>query len=215
MDWIHQFQLFLFDFDGLLVDTERLHFQAYIDMMKTQGFSLSWSFPRYCSVAHLHATALKEALYAEFPTLSPNWDLLYAQKKKNYLALISSGKAELLPGAEKLLQALRSSNVRHCVVTNSFREQTDIIASHLPALQTIPLWITRENYQKQKPDPEPYLTAIHQLGRPGDRIIGFEDTIRGLSALQGTSATPVLIGPCAHPAPPGILHFPSLEEIKF
>lgn len=71
---------------------------------------------------------------------------------------------------------------------------------------------------KPKPDPECYLRAIALCAQPGDRIIGFEDSLRGLQALQQTSALPVLICPAHHPlidlATQGrVLYFESFEAI--
>jgi beta-phosphoglucomutase len=218
MKWISDFQLFLFDFDGLLVNTEHLHYQAYIDMMAEQGFVLDWSFSRYCKVAHINATALKEALYESFPTLSLDWPPLYEKKKKAFLNLVKAGKVELMPGVADLLKALDAAGIRRCVATNSFLEQIELIKSQIPVLQTIPHWITREDYKRQKPDPDSYLKAIELFGKPGDRIVGFEDSIRGLQALCGTPALPVLIclndNPLLDQAPAGTLHYESFPEIE-
>ena len=84
MRWIHQFQLFLFDFDGLLVNTEELHFLAYKKMCSNRGFNFDWSFERYCESANYIADLLKHELYEKFPLLyemEPSWDVLYAEKK--------------------------------------------------------------------------------------------------------------------------------------
>jgi HAD superfamily hydrolase (TIGR01509 family) len=218
MKWIRQFQLFLFDFDGLLVNTEHLHYQAYVNMLARRGRTLDWNFAEFCSLAHLNDTALREAIYTAFPDLEPNWDLLYEEKKQAYLNLLLSGKVELMPGVERLLKELATAGIRRCVATNSLLEQTRLISAQLPILQTIPAWITREDYTKSKPDPECYLRAIELVGQPGDRIIGFEDSIRGLRALQETPALPVLICPSHHPllelASQGrMLHFESFEAI--
>lgn len=199
MDWIHKFQLFLFDFDGLLVNTERLHYQAYINMLRGRGCDIDWSFSKFCTLAHLNASALKDQIYAEFPLLDPDWGVLYAEKKQIYFSLLESGKVELMPGVEILLQKLSEAGIQRCVVTNSLLEQIQIIRSGLPVLNTIPHWITREDYEKPKPNPECYLRAIELYGKERDRIIGFEDSIRGLSALQQTPALSVLICPSDHP----------------
>ncbi|MBS0626080.1 MAG: HAD family phosphatase [Verrucomicrobia bacterium] len=218
MKWIDDFQLFLFDFDGLLVNTEHLHFQAYVDMMAGQGFVLNWSFAQFCEVAHLNSTALREALYAQFPGLDPNWEPLYAKKKRLYLELLASGKVELMPGAAELLKALEKKGIRRCVATNSFLEQIELIRSQVPILKSVPHWITRELYSKAKPDPECYLKAIQLYGKVGDRIIGFEDSVRGIQALRQTPALPVLICSSHHPllemATEGAVHFESLDEIS-
>src|SRR5438034_1331570 len=104
MHWIRHFQLFLFDFDGLLVNTEHLHYQAYVDMLARHDCHVHWSFTQYCSLAHLSAEAIRDQIYAEFPDL-PDWKLLYAEKKQLYLELLSSGRVELMPGVQELLEA--------------------------------------------------------------------------------------------------------------
>lgn len=219
MQWIHNFQLFLFDFDGLLVNTEHLHYQAYVNMLARRGHRLDWSFGRFCEVAHLNAEALKEALYTQFPDLEPNWNQLYSEKKKLYYELISSGKVELMPGAEDLLKVLEEAKIRRCVVTNSLFEQIALIRSELPILQTVPKWITREDYAKPKPHPEGYLRAIELYGQTGDRIIGFEDSLRGIQALKQTPALPILVCPAHHPLLElateggGVLHFETLSRV--
>lgn len=218
MKWIYDFQLFLFDFDGLLVDTETLHYQAYINAAAQRGYVLDWSFLRFCQIAHLNAEALKDTLCFQFPDLALDWTQFYSEKKKIYFELVSGGQVKLMPGVEKLLEALAKADIPRCTVTNSFREQTLLICSQLPVLQTIPKWITREDYEKPKPDSECYLKAIQLYGQPGDRIIGFEDSVRGLQALRGTPALPVLICSASHPlleiATMGdVHHFESFETL--
>ena len=217
MKWIRDFDFFLFDFDGLLVNTEHLHYTAYVNMMEGRGYKLDWSFAKYCQAAHLNSTAIREGIYSDFPDLDPDWQTLYNEKKKIYFDLIGTGKVELMPGAEKLLLELEREKKRRAVVTNSFLSQVQLIRSQLKVLNTIFHWVTREDYEKPKPSPEGYLRAIELYGKPGDRIIGFEDSIRGLQALKGTSALPVLICNSHHPLlemlSEGALHFESIEKI--
>ncbi len=220
MQWIRDFDLFLFDFDGLLVNTEHLHYQAYENMLSRRGYKLSLSFANFLELAHFNSSAWKEALYVSIPDLEPNWQVLYEEKKAAYLELILTGKVELMPGAEKLLKALRESNARRCVVTHALFEQVLLIRAKIPILESLPKWITREDYEKPKPNPECYLKAIALYGKPGDRIIGFEDSVRGLKALKETPALPILICPKHYPLleialEEGGKHFESLADIRF
>lgn len=222
MRWIHNFQLFLFDFDGLLVDTEALHFAAYVAMCKARGVVLNWDFERFCKAAHFNSTGLQEALYAEFPELlaqEPRWEVLYQEKKRAYLEVLRTGTLTLLPGVAELLQALEAAGIKRCVATHSPREPINLIKERLPLLQTIPLWITREDYVHPKPSPDSYRKAVSLLGAPGDRIIGFEDSFRGIQALRGVECTPILVCPPDHPqmrepSLAGVQRFSSLKEIK-
>lgn len=220
MDWITKFQLFLFDFDGLLVNTEHLHFAAYCQMLERRGYKVDWSFRQFCQLAHLNSESLRERIYQDFPDIEPDFRILYAEKKAIYQELIANGKLSLMPGSEALLLELQKKDIRRCVVTNSPLEQISLIRSKIPALQTIPHWITREDYSKAKPDPECYLKAISLYGKSGDKIIGFEDSIRGLKALQNTPALPCLVCPDDHPLlemalSPSVAHFTSLDLVRF
>src|SRR3990167_2324999 len=107
MDWTKRYNFFLFDFDGLLVNTEEVHFKAYQLMCKKHGVELMWSFEKYCSFAHKSAIGLKEALQREFPQLFDTpWERLYQEKKKAYFKLIEEGQVDLMPGVAKLLKHL-------------------------------------------------------------------------------------------------------------
>lgn len=221
MNWIKKFQLFLFDFDGLLVNTEELHYQAYIHMCAARGFQLNWSFYRYSEAAHHSATALKEQIYAEFPDLykkEPNWSVLYEEKKRAFLKLLDSGAAQLMPGVSELIQILNHQKIKCCVVTHSPIPLIDSIRKQNPVLDLIPHWITREDYSQPKPNPECYQIAISRLGKESDQIVGFEDSPRGLSALMGTRATPVLICPPDYPyvaelRKQKLKYYPSFKDI--
>lgn len=218
MKWIHDFQLFLFDFDGLLVNTEHLHYQAYVNILAKRGYKLTLSLANFFELAHFNSTAWREALYMELPDLEPNWEIIYKEKKDEYLNLLVSGKVELMPGVEKLLRALDEAKIRRCVVTNSILDHIQLIRARISVLATIPKWITREDYEKPKPSPECYLKAIELYGKKGDRIIGFEDSVRGLKALRQTPALSVLICPSHHPlleiAKEGdVIHYESFENI--
>ncbi len=202
MQWIHHYQLFLFDFDGLLVDTERLHFQAYREMCRRRGFLLSWSFEEFCQVAHAKAQGMRDSLYLLFPGLlqqEPRWEVLYQEKKDIYEQLLEQGELKLMEGAEELLRALDKAKIKRCVVTNSPLKQIEVIRESLPILQSISLWLTRETYQQPKPAPDGYLKAIEMLGEEGDKVIGFEDTLKGLQALHGAGVQGVLVCPAHSP----------------
>lgn len=223
MDWVKEFQLFLLDFDGLLVNTEKLHYEAYLRMCRERNFNLDWSFNEFCEAAHYDSKMLRVKIYEALPELykqEPDWSTLYTEKKKHYLTILGEAEIDLMPGAKELLYELKKHDIKRVVVTHSPREQVEFIRMQNKDLQTIEHWITREDYELSKPHPEPYLTAIDRFAHAKDRIIGFEDSPRGISALLGTQAKPILVNPLVVPklAPlvqsKKIYHFPSLKEIS-
>lgn len=221
MEWVKDYQLFLFDFDGLLVNTEEVHYRAYKKMCADRGFDLPWTFPRYCRAAHYNQATLRKELMESVPGLEadePDWDVLYQEKKNAMVELLSGGHVTMMPGAEELLRALDKEGIERCVVTNSPMEQIDLIKKDNPVLETIPHWYTRETYSKAKPDPECYLNAISQLCPDGKKVIGFEDTPRGMRALLETPAEAIFITQVDYPElgeflEKGARHYESLSQL--
>jgi beta-phosphoglucomutase len=203
MEWIDSFDLFLFDFDGLLVDTEILHLRAYQMMCEQRGYTLPWDLDQFFQKAHGSAIGIREGIKALFPGMferGVTWDVLYAEKKQFYEALLFTGNLTLLPGVEPLLKELARKNKKRCVVTNSTLRQIELIRSQIAVLNTIPRWVTRESYENPKPAPDGYLTALRELKSEGDRVIGFEDSMRGYDSLKAAGVeTAVLICPPSHP----------------
>ncbi len=198
MDWIQDYQVFLFDFDGLLVDTEPLHFASYRELCRRYGCEMNWDFQKFCREAHNKAMGIWDAIAREFPRVfenEPCREVLYEEKKKIYVELLKKSHLELMEGVSSLLTTLEEKGIKRAVVTNSPREHIDIIKESLPLLKSIPLWVTREDYSSPKPSPEGYLTAINQLMKSRDRVIGFEDTLKGLKALLSAGVESVLICP--------------------
>jgi beta-phosphoglucomutase len=223
MQWIHSYQLFLFDFDGLLVDTESLHYASYLEMSRRRGYPLDWDYRRFCLEAHGKAMGFFDGLQREYPDVFKGGLLreeLYEEKKQIYVEMLQKESLSLMEGAGPLLDALNEYQIKSAVVTNSPSHQIALIKKKLPQLEKISSWVTREDYREPKPAPEGYLKAISLLGRPGDRIIGFEDTLKGLKALIAAGVESVLI--CPNDADPvvegralGAKHFSTLSSITF
>ena len=186
--WIQEFDLFLFDFDGLLVDTEQLHFLAYQLAFEKTGQSLDLSFDEYCRLAHVQLTNG----IAKFAT---DFDEIKRIKSTLYLDLLQNEKIQLMPGASDVLQQIHEVGKTSCVVTNSTKDATLILKEKLEDLHLISHWLTREDVKVVKPDPSGYLQAIKLYGKKEDRTIGFEDTPKGIEALCQTKAEPILIAP--------------------
>lgn len=212
---LNQYQLYLFDFDGLLVNTENLHYEAYKVMCQQRGFKLTWNFDFYCSIAHHSAEGLEIQIYSDLPALKaqePNWKVLYEEKKAAYMHLLKQGAVEMMPGAEDLLLSLKKASINRAVVTHSLWELVTEIRRQLPILDTIPHWITREHYSHPKPSPECYQTAIAKLAAENDKVIGFEDSPRGLTALAGSGAKAVFVSTLRHELPENALQLASLKD---
>jgi beta-phosphoglucomutase-like phosphatase (HAD superfamily) len=99
-----------------------------------------------------------------------------------------------MPGVEKLLTLLEKASFPRCVVTNSPNDHVTLLKKQSPLLQTIPLWIGRNEYTHPKPHPEPYLTATYHFPHiPKNRIVAFEDSLKGAASALAAGIALILI----------------------
>lgn len=220
MDHFSDYQLYLFDFDGLLVNTEEQHYEAYRRMLESRGVKFNWSFERYCGSAHYASEKFREELMEEFPHLKEiPWEELYGEKQAEIQKALQGGRIQLMPGVEEFLMLLQAQKVKHAVVTHSPDALVSILKGQHPVLAKIPFWITRHDYKLPKPNSECYELAISKYAEPGDRVIGFEDTPRGMTALMETRAEPVIVTRVPYPeigafVAKGANHFSSFKEVR-
>lgn len=194
------YTLYLLDLDGLLIDTEALHFEAYQIAARGRDIELKWSFAEFKQYAHVAKGTLREALSTLIPSLlhsEKEWAEFYKAKQCNFQQIVKGRQIHLMAGAREFLRSLQEREVLHCVVTNSTGEQVALLRARCPTLQSIENWIVREDYQRSKPSPDGYLAALAKHKTDPQHAIGFEDSSKGLTALVMAGVKGVLIAP--HP----------------
>jgi beta-phosphoglucomutase-like phosphatase (HAD superfamily) len=83
----------------------------------------------------------------------------------------------------EVLSLLRG-RFRMAVVTTSRREHFELMHQRSNLSQFFEFAVTREDYKRSKPDPEPYLTALRRLRLSAKQCIAIEDSERGLVAAN-------------------------------
>lgn len=196
--WLKDFSLVMFDFDGVLVDSERAHYEAYREMCAGRGVAMQWDFLTYCRHAHASSEQLRTALVADYPSLlqGAGWPELYAEKTEALLRLYRTGAVQLQEGVTELLEALEEAGIARCVVTHSADTLVELLREQHPILNTIPHWITRGHYSRPKPAPDCYQLAMERLLPEGGQAVGIEDTPRGLEAILASGAAAVWVRYC-------------------
>jgi HAD superfamily hydrolase (TIGR01509 family) len=163
------------DNDGVLVDTERLYYdatraalgragvelteEAYEDLSLRQGLSVF-------DLLRRRGTGEDEILR------------LRGERDADYLRLLRAGGL-VIDGVEDTLRALHG-RLRMGVVTSAQKQHFDVAHGASGLARYFDFILTREDYQRSKPDPEPYLTALARAGIGPDECIVIEDTERGL-----------------------------------
>ncbi len=167
------------DNDGVLVDTEHLYFEASRGVLATVGVTLDDAlFHQLFLVENRGAWHLAEAAGVAPDALSR----LRASRDALYLELVQrDGLA--IPGVETALANL-AQRFRMAIVTSSHGDHFEAIHRRTGLLRFFEFVLTREHYERSKPDPDPYLAALARTGLHAGECLAIEDSERGLRAAK-------------------------------
>ncbi|CAB1082079.1 Phosphoglycolate phosphatase (EC [Olavius algarvensis Delta 1 endosymbiont] len=167
------------DNDGVLVDTEKLYFQASREVLSEIGIDLNAEL--FIQISMTQGRSVFELASAQ--GVSPEViERLHIARNRRHSELLRNG-VRVLDGVAEILERLRGK-VTMGIVTSCLREHFDLIHAGTGLLPYFDFILTREDYGKSKPNPEPFLTAAHQNNlRPQECII-VEDSARGLAAAN-------------------------------
>jgi HAD superfamily hydrolase (TIGR01509 family) len=179
----------VFDFDGLLMDTETTSMLAWQDLWRWHGLELDvtsffaahggdMTAERYAALA----AAVGEG-YDQAASHAHRMDV----RQKLYDAL------ELSDGIEAWLDDARELGLRLAVASSSPRFWIEDHLSRIGHLDRFELLACGDEVQVVKPAPDVYLLALSRLGVEADRAVAFEDTVHGVAAAQAAGLRCVAI----------------------
>lgn len=165
------------DNDGVLVDTERLYFQATRELLQKAGVTLTEELFQRISLKEGNSAF---ALALEKGVPQQEIDRLQAERNLRYTELLAGG-VRILDGVEETLAKLQG-DLLHAIVTSSRRTHFDAMHAKTGLRSRFDFILTREDYVLSKPDPEPYRLAVKRSGCRPEECLVVEDSERGLRA---------------------------------
>jgi HAD superfamily hydrolase (TIGR01509 family) len=166
----------IFDLDGVLIDSEELHYRAYCTVLAPEGISIDRSVYGREWISAGHGPEWAHQTYA----LPYSAEELKRRKGPVYRELLEN-ELTAMPGAAACLERL-SREFPLAVATNSGRDDVEYVLARLGLREFLADVVTRERYERAKPEPDAFLAAASALGRPPSGCLVVEDSLRGLRA---------------------------------
>ena len=168
----------LFDFDGVIADTE----SQYTTFWNKQGKD-------YLGLENFGHTIKGQTLVQIFDKYFNGMTKEQEEIVPNLNAFEESMSYDYIPGALEFMQALKSKGIRSAIVTSSNDiKMSKAYASHPELLELVDAVLTSEHFSKSKPDPECFLKGMEVLGATPKETIVFEDSFHGISAGRASGA---------------------------
>jgi HAD superfamily hydrolase (TIGR01509 family) len=176
---LDEFDVLLFDNDGVLVDTEPLFLRATRELLATIGIEVDAEVYREIS---LRRGASVFVLAEEQGATKQEIVDLRARRDDRYAELIAEG-VETLVGVHQTLDRLHGLRPM-AIVTSSGRAHFEQIHRQTELLRFFEFVLADGDYARHKPHPDPYLAAAARFEIDPARCLVIEDTERGLDAAH-------------------------------
>lgn len=176
----------IFDFDGIIVDSEPMHYRAFRQVLEPLGLDFSWE--AYCEtyIGYDDRDTFRLALQEKGrKSCASEIKRLIRAKAAVFQELIRQGEATPLPGAVELIRSL-PGRLPTALCSGALREDILPILDHLGIAGAFNVIVTAEDTPKSKPDPAPYRLAIEKLGVAiPATAVAIEDTPAGILSAKG------------------------------
>jgi beta-phosphoglucomutase len=184
---------FIFDLDGVIVDTAKYHYLAWRKLANELGFEFTKEqnelfkgvSRKKCLEILLEIGGIK-ATQEQFNA----WMI---EKNEDYLAYIHQMDArEILPDVIRVLKFLKEREIP--IALGSASKNAKPILEKVNLLPYFDSIVDGNNVTKAKPDPEVFLIAAKNLGVEPNMCVVFEDAVAGIQAANSANMVSIAIG---------------------
>ncbi|WP_313383529.1 beta-phosphoglucomutase [Chishuiella sp.] len=184
---------FIFDLDGVIVDTAKYHFLAWQNVAKSLGINFTHEDNEQLKgVSRVQSLELILALGNVQITDEQKQEYLL-KKNEEYLTYIDKmDESEILPGVMDVLNFLKEN--KQPIILGSASKNARPILEKVNILHYFDDIVDGNDVSNAKPDPEVFLVGAKKANQTATNSIVFEDSVAGIQAANSAGMTSVGIG---------------------
>ena len=186
----------IFDMDGLMIDSERVTFECYQEILKGMNLTMDEEF--YKTLLGKPLKGIYQRFYDVYGNDFPIEDVI----KDVHALMAKCFETEGVPiktGLKSLLEYLKENNYKTIVATSSNRDRVDTILSQAQITDYFDDSICGDEVTKGKPNPEVFLKSCQKLGVNVDEAIVLEDSEAGIQASYDAGIKVICIPDMKYP----------------
>ena len=171
----------VFDFDGVILDTEVPTFTAWQEVFKSFGQSVDrglWSGIIGGGQKFFDTMAYLESIVGPLP------DREEVRRRKNERADRMIAESPVLPGVLDYLADARRLGLKLAVASSSPRDWVEGHLVERGLLDYFGAVVTRDDVNMVKPDPALYATAVERVGSEPSKAFAIEDSFNGVTSAK-------------------------------
>jgi HAD superfamily hydrolase (TIGR01509 family) len=150
----------IFDMDGVIIDSEPIHFKLERQMFEDLGFSLTTE--EHESFLGTNGFEMFNRLKARFGFTDPV-ETLVEEERTRYLRELESGRIPAVPGVMELIAVLSEAGVLLAVASSAPHEQIDMVLKRYGIAQHFEVRVSGDDVPRSKPNPGIFLRTAELL----------------------------------------------------
>ncbi|WP_269224014.1 MULTISPECIES: beta-phosphoglucomutase [Flavobacterium] len=184
---------FIFDLDGVIVDTAKYHFLAWKKIANGLGIDFTLEHNELLKgVSRVRSLDIILEL-GNVKASQEDKNKWLVQKNEDYLSyLVDMNETEILPGVMKVLKFLKANN--QPIALGSASKNAKPILEKTGTLSYFDVIVDGNDVANAKPDPEVFLQAARLLNVANEDAIVFEDSVAGIQAANIAKMLSIGIG---------------------
>jgi len=173
----------LFDLDGVIVSTEKNHFEAWQQTANKLGISFTEHDNEALKGVNRVDSLRKILSLGNLALSEQEFEALLTYKNEVYLASISNlSTSDVLPGVMDLLKSAKAKGIK--IGLGSSSKNAPMILERLGIKSWFDVLIDGNGVMNPKPDPEVFLNGANSLGLLPSECLVFEDALSGVKAAK-------------------------------
>ncbi len=178
----------VFDFDGVLADSEDISADAWIDALASYGIAAGQTDIEACVGLSSRDTYAYFSNVGRLPPYQQVLDDVDQRRRSRYPTDL-----EAFPDAVNAVRALAMVGVPLAIASSSSRANLDIKLDVLALGRYFDVTVAGDEVRNAKPAPDLYLTAIDRLGIDAGTSVAVEDTLVGADAAAAAGLRTVIV----------------------
>lgn len=185
----YKYKAFIFDLDGVVIDSENHRMQTYKELFK-KNFNIQIEIINAELIGNSEESNLN--FLSEKYSINPDINSLIKQRKDLLENLAKKKIAFNIPVINLLLLA-KKMKLSTAICTNSHKDYLKIIMKRLSPIVEVDLLLSKEDVKNSKPDPEIYLMASSMLKVEPEECLVFEDSKPGKEAAKNANMDVIIV----------------------
>lgn len=172
----------IFDFDGVVVDTEPIHYITFKQTLAQLGIEIPkerW----YREFTGIGSKNIIRILFQE-NKINEEVEKWFEKRRKNFFDYVKNNGVNKIDGIDVFLKILKTKNIKTGIATGSGRELTKFVLQKISLSDYFDVIVSADDVTNKKPHPEVFLKAAELLGVSPNKCIAFEDSPNGVKSAK-------------------------------